>query len=137
MLVMSMLACLSAFGIASAGAVVNLDGFCAASPQPRMRAMGVRECDFKKVSDTSSTAEAPSESGDALGAVTVPEPLVIKAGFIDWSFSIFRGAWGFSSRETTVGAPLPRAGGMATGAISGAKRPFWEAFWAFWMDRTA
>ena len=86
-----MLACLRALGIAREGAVVNLDGFCAASPQPRIRARGTRLCDFKKDSDTTSTAAAPSERGDALGAVTVPDPSVIKAGLIDCSFSTFSG----------------------------------------------
>ena len=117
--------------MASAGAVVNFEGACAASPQPRMRPRGVREWDFRKDSETMRTAAAPSERGEAFGAVTVPVPSVMNAGLMDWSFSTLSGVWSFSSRETIVGAPFPRAGGIETGAISGTKRPVLEACWAF------
>ena len=129
-------ACWSAFGTARLGAVVNLLGFCSASPQPRILARGVKLCDFMKSSDTRTTAEAPSERGEALGAVTVPEPSNLKAGFMPLSFSTLRGISAFSSLETTV-AGLPRGPGTETGAISGAKRPSLVAFWAFWMVRMA
>ena len=124
MLAMSILACESALGMASEGAVVNFDGAWAASPQPRIRAKGVREWDSKNASDTMRRAEAPSERGDALGAVTVPVPSVMNAGLIDLSFSTLRGVWGFSSRETTF---FPARVVMVTGAISGAKSPVLEA----------
>ena len=73
--------------MASAGAVVNLDGALAASPQPRILAIGLRLYFFRADSETSRTAEAPSERGEALGAVTVPVLSLIKAGPIDLSFS--------------------------------------------------
>ena len=82
------------------------------------------------------TADAPSDKGEALGAVTVPEPSVLKAGFMDFSFSVLSGISAFSSTETTV-AGLPRGPGTETGVISGAKSPSFVAFWAFWMDRMA
>lgn len=75
----SMPACLRALGIASAGAVVNLEGFCSASPQPRILAMGVRLCFLRAASDTRTRAAAPSERGEALAAVTVPS-LGLKEG---------------------------------------------------------
>lgn len=65
-------ACLRALGIARAGAVVNLDGFCAASPQPRILPMGLRLCCLRAASETRTRAAAPSERGDAFAAVTVP-----------------------------------------------------------------
>src|SRR4051794_29606069 len=65
-------ACLSAFGIARAGAVVNLDGFWAASPQPRILAMGFKLCFFTASSDARTRAAAPSERGEAFAGVTVP-----------------------------------------------------------------
>ena len=62
----------SALGMAREGEVVNFDGCCAASPQPRSLARGVRLCCFSADSETKTSAAAPSESGDAFAAVTVP-----------------------------------------------------------------
>ncbi len=118
------------------GAVVNFEGACAASPQPRILAKGVMLWAFMKSSETRRTAEAPSERGEALGAVTVPEPSWIITGFIDFSLSAFRGISAFSSFETVV-AGFPRGPGIDIGAISGAKRPSLVACWAFWMERMA
>ena len=87
-------------------------------------------------SETRTTAAAPSERGEAFGAVTVPVPSDLKAGFIAFNFSVFKGICGFSSWETMV-AGLPRGPGTETGAISGAKTPLWLAFWAFWIERIA
>lgn len=81
-------ACFNAFGIARAGAVVNFDGAFAASPHPKILAIGFRFSSFSFASETRTTAEAPSERGEALGAVMVP-PLGTKAGFMDFSFSGF------------------------------------------------
>lgn len=75
----SMPACLRALGMARAGAVVNLEGFCAASPQPRILAMGFRLCSLRAASETRTRAAAPSDSGEALAAVTVPS-LGLKEG---------------------------------------------------------
>ena len=65
-------ACFNAMGMASEGEVVNLIGFWAASPQPRILAKGVRLYFSMAVVETRTTAAAPSESGEALGAVIVP-----------------------------------------------------------------
>jgi hypothetical protein len=59
--------------------VVNLEGFCAASPQPRILPMGVRLYFLRAASETRTRAEAPSERGEALAAVTVPS-LDLKEG---------------------------------------------------------
>ena len=122
--------------MASAGAVVNFEGCCAASPQPRIFAKGFRLLDFRKGSETRTRAAAPSERGDALGAVTVPEPSVIKAGRIPLNFSSLRGMETFSSLSTTVGG-LPLGPGISTGQISSLKAPEEVAAWAFWMERMA
>ena len=74
--------------------------------------------------------------GDALGAVTVPEPSVIKAGRIPLNFSSLRGMETFSSLSTTVGG-LPLGPGISTGQISSLKAPEEVAAWAFWMERMA
>jgi hypothetical protein len=68
----STLACFRALGIARAGAVVNLEGFCSASPHPRILPMGLRLCSLTAASDARTRAAAPSESGEALAGVTVP-----------------------------------------------------------------
>lgn len=79
-------ACLRALGIAREGAVVNLLGALAASPQPRIWAMGLMFSSFSFASETRTTAAAPSLRGDELGAVTVPVP-GMKAGLMALSFS--------------------------------------------------
>ena len=88
-------------------------------------------------SEARTTAAAPSERGEALGAVTVP-PLGMKAGFMLFSFSSLRGMSVFSSLSTVVSG-LPRAPAMVTGAISTevAKRPFVVASCALRMVRMA
>jgi hypothetical protein len=58
--------------MARAGAVVNLEGFCSASPQPRILPMGFRPYFLTAASDARTSAAAPSERGEALAAVTVP-----------------------------------------------------------------
>jgi hypothetical protein len=73
--------------MARAGAVVNLEGDFAASPQPRILARGLRERDFNLSSETRTSAAAPSLSGEALGAVTVPVP-GMKAGLMARSLSV-------------------------------------------------
>ena len=66
--------------------MVNLDGCLAASPQPRIFARGFKPKDLSLASETRTTAAAPSLSGDALGAVTVPSP-GLNAGLIERSLS--------------------------------------------------
>jgi hypothetical protein len=51
---------------------VNLEGFCSASPQPRILPMGLRPCFLTASSEARTRAAAPSERGEALAAVTVP-----------------------------------------------------------------
>lgn len=79
-------ACLRALGMASAGAVVNLLGALAASPQPRILAMGLMFSSLSLDSETRTTAAEPSLRGEELGAVTVPVP-GMKAGFMALSLS--------------------------------------------------
>ena len=123
--------------MAIAGEVVNLLGCWAASAQPLITAMGFRWYFLTASSEARITAAAPSESGDALGAVTVPV-LGMNAGLMLFSFSMFSGRSVFSSLSTMVSG-LPRAPGMVMGAISTfvRKRPFSVADWAFRMVRMA
>jgi len=58
--------------MARAGAVVNLEGFFSASPQPRIFAMGFRLWALSADSETRTRAAAPSDRGEAFAAVTVP-----------------------------------------------------------------
>ena len=67
--------------------MVNLLGAFAASPHPRILAMGLSFSSVSFASETRTTAAAPSFKGEALGAVTVPVP-GIKAGLIDRSLSV-------------------------------------------------
>lgn len=53
---------------------MNLDGFCAASPQPRILAIGLRLCFLTAASEARTRAAAPSDSGEAFAGVTVPFP---------------------------------------------------------------
>lgn len=85
-------ACFRALGMAREGAVVNLLGAFAASPQPRILAMGLRLRDLSLASETRTRAEAPSLRGEALGAVTVPVP-GMKAGLIERSLSVLSWWW--------------------------------------------
>lgn len=85
--------------MARAGAVVNLFGALAASPQPSILASGLMLSSLSLDSETRMTAAAPSFRGEELGAVTVP-PLGIKAGLMARSLSGWscRGVRSWSSK---------------------------------------
>lgn len=68
--------------------MVNFDGACAASPQPVILARGVRFSSLSLEGETRTSADAPSEMGDALAAVTVPV-LGMKTGRTVLSLSAF------------------------------------------------
>lgn len=154
-------ACLRALGTARAGAVVNFEGFCAASPQPRILAMGVRLCAFRAASETSTRAAAPSDRGEALAAVTVPS-LGLKTGrswgvldSLNWTGVISEQSHGQcwatgsesrmvkegvywrlltflgSSSLSTMVEGFPRAPGISTGTISSLNQPASWAAFAF------
>src|ERR1700761_5284322 len=114
-------ACFNAFGIARDGAVVNFDGCFSASPHPRIFAIGFRLCDFRTDSETRTSAAAPSESGEALAAVTVP-PCGLNAGFSVFILSSLKFLGSSSCSTVMLGFPLPCA--TSTGTISCLNHPF-------------
>ena len=77
------------------------------------------------VDDISTKAAAPSLMPEALPAVTVPDPSLMKAGLNLPSPSAVQPDRGNSSFLTSMGPPLD---GTITGTISSSKAPF---FWAF------
>ena len=107
--------------MASAGAVVNRSGVCAASPQPRIRASGVNPSRRTAAADAKTTAAAPSLTPDAFPAVTVP-PCFWNAGCNLASAAGSPPLAKFSSAVTRTGG-APFFPGTDTGAISAAQKP--------------
>ena len=92
-----------------------ISGRIAATVEAMIRARGLRPSDLAFSSLMTSTAAAPSFSGQALPAVTVPSSL--KAGLSAASFSIVVPGRGPSSLVTSVPS------GVVTGTISLSKWP--------------
>jgi hypothetical protein len=103
----------STFLIAQIGATPMYSGSFAAVAEAMMRARGFRPSSLAFVSDMTSTAAAPSFSGQELPAVTLPSSL--KAGSSCDSFSSVELARGPSSFATTVPSS------SVTGTISRSK----------------
>ena len=120
-------ACSSTFSTAGIGPRPMISGRMAATEEAMIRARGVSPSSLARSSDITSTAAAPSLSGHALPAVTVP-PSGLKAGLSSASFSSVVPGRGPSSRVTSVPS------GVVTATISRSKWPpsraatarFWE-----------
>ena len=106
-----------------------ISGRIAATEEATMRARGFRPRFAAFSADITSTAAAPSLSGHALPAVTVPSGA--KAGLSSASFSIVVPGRGPSSRLTS--APS----GVVTGTISRSKWPLSRAATARFCEVTA
>ena len=91
-------------------------GRIAATVEATIRARGLKPSFAARTSDITSTAAAPSFSGQALPAVTVPSSL--KTGFSAASFSIVVPGRGPSSLRSS-----PPPSGSSTGTISRSKCP--------------
>ena len=96
-----------------------ISGRIAATEEATIRARGFRPSSAARSSDITSTAAAPSLSGQALPAVTVPSGR--KAGLSSASFSTVVPGRGPSSRVTSVPS------GVVTGTISRSKWPLSRA----------
>ena len=92
-----------------------ISGDSADTPEETMRAIGVRPSSAALVSLITTTAAAPSLSGQQLPAVTVPSGR--NAGFSSATFSSVVPGRGPSSRLTMVPS------GSSTGVISRSKKP--------------
>ena len=100
---------------ASIGPRPMISGFSPVTPDEMMRASGVTPSSRALVSLMTTTAAAPSFSGHALPAVTVPSGR--NTGFSSDSFSTVVPARGPSSLLTTVPS------GFVTAVISISKKP--------------
>jgi hypothetical protein len=122
----------SVFWMASAGAMVNSAGARAAPPQATSRASTGRPSFLARSALIRTSAAAPSLMDEAFAAVTVPS--FLKTGLSEAILS-GRAFFGPSSSATTVFSPFFPS--ISTGTISFAKRPFFCASMAFWVDATA
>ena len=93
-----------------------ISGLRPETPEATMRASGVSPSSLARVSLITTTAAAPSLSGQALPAVTLPPSR--NTGASEESFSSVVPARGPSSFEITVPS------GSVTGMISRLKKPF-------------
>ena len=105
--------------MASTGPRPMISGSRALTPEEMTRAIGVMPSSRARVSLITMTAAAPSLSGQALPAVTVPSGR--KTGFSSASFSLVVPARMPSSRVTVTG--LPSASTVSIGMISRSKKP--------------
>ncbi len=106
-----------------------ISGLSAVTPLDTMRASGVIPRSRARVSLITTTAAAPSLSGHALPAVTLPSGR--KTGFSCASFSTVVSGRGPSSLLTTVPS------GSSTGMISRSKKPRSCDWTARFCDRAA
>ena len=105
-----------------------ISGDSAETPEATIRASGVRPSSAARRSLITTTAAAPSFSGQQLPAVTVPSGR--NAGFSVDTFSSVVPGRGPSSALTTVPS------GSVTGVISRCQNPLASAFSARFWDRT-
>ena len=104
---------------ASIGPRPMISGSRALTPEEMKRAIGVSPSSRARVSLITITAAAPSFSGQALPAVTVPSGR--NTGFSSASFSLVVPARMPSSLATVTG--LPSASTVSIGVISRSKKP--------------
>ncbi len=113
---------------ASTGPRPMISGDSAVRPVETIRASGVMPSSAALTSLITTTAAAPSLSGQQLPAVTVP--FGRKTGCSAATFSIVVPGRGPSSAATTVSS------GIVTGVISRCQKPLTRAFSARFCDRT-
>ena len=103
-----------------------ISGLSPETPDETIRASGVTPSSRALASLITTTAAAPSLSGQELPAVTVPPSR--KAGASEESFSSDVSGRGPSSRDTTVPS------GRVTGMISRSKNPLrWDSTASSWL----